>query len=143
MPSPFYNTSKNFLLRMLKGESKVHDIGAGFQSLGEDVDKTLTEMGEKSVKGRALVETENKYSAQVSATSGIPSASRAAFVSIETKVPANSENVRILVGGVLIATLAIPTGTNVIQSFGPFFVPPGAEWKVEGAPSAKYSQILI
>lgn len=38
MPSPFYELSQRFRLRRLLGTSKVHDIGTGFQALGEDLD---------------------------------------------------------------------------------------------------------
>jgi len=36
-----YATSKNFALRMLTGKNPGHEIGTGFASLGEDVDKLL------------------------------------------------------------------------------------------------------
>jgi hypothetical protein len=41
MPSPFYDKSTTFLLRMLRGDSNVHDIGTGFHALAEDVDALL------------------------------------------------------------------------------------------------------
>ena len=45
MPSPFYNESTHYKLKMLKGDSKVHDIGTGFQALGEGVDAALYKGG--------------------------------------------------------------------------------------------------
>lgn len=41
MPSPFYNTSGAVGLRKLLGTSKVHDIGVGFQALGDDIEELL------------------------------------------------------------------------------------------------------
>jgi len=144
-----YNKSKNFLLRMLTGKSSVHEIGTGFQSLGEDVDKTLTEMGEKSVDSRALIKTGNAYSAlaaHAESTPVSPSATRTAIVYV-TFVAKNGGgfNVELLVGGVLMAKIE---GEGVrYDSCLPLWVAPGVtwEWKTLGEypKEALVSQTLL
>jgi hypothetical protein len=44
---------------MLKGESKVHDIGTGFQSLGEDIDAVLTKYLLRVVEHTASAEAKS------------------------------------------------------------------------------------
>ena len=91
----------------------------------------------KVVKGRALVDTENKYSAETKrANNGVFEASptRAAFVTVWSN-PTSLSRVEVGTPGSMV-TIGHPSGAG--QQMAIFYLPPGQSWKVATGNGEEY-----